>query len=400
MNSVLVYTENYAPGGGNRYMIDTVNSIYGQFNEVVLASNPGGIYANDLKRLKADPKMVQLPIMTHARILKSSQSKSQLLGLVVNALSISLEPLLFVYNVALFIAFIMKIRPVLAVGSNGGYPAGLSTLAMIIAARVCCVPSLLSIVSVPSQRKQVFPGIGKLLDHMVWRCTSIVVVNASEITEKLVLWRGMPREKAHLVYNGLDEHIVPVKKPVEFVDITTIGLLARLDFAKGVEYLVNAYMDVHQKHPGTHLILAGDGDAYNYIVERLNRCGLQNSVSMLGYYDGDVQNLLASFDIYAFPSLHEGFPYSILEAMRSGCAIVATSVGGIPEAIRNNQEGLLVNPGSSEEIANAIMQLIINEPLRKQLGQQARERFLKSFTLREMEIRLEAIVKTCLSCDD
>lgn len=114
----------------------------------------------------------------------------------------------------------------------------------------------------------------------------------------------------------------------------------------------------------------------------------------MGYYEGDTHYLLSSLDIYVLPTLHEGFPYSILEAMRANCAIISTNVGGIPEAIRNRVEGLLVPLSSVEVLELAIEELINDADLRNMLGKNARNRFLDMFAMEKMNQRLQEVLST------
>jgi glycosyltransferase involved in cell wall biosynthesis len=111
-------------------------------------------------------------------------------------------------------------------------------------------------------------------------------------------------------------------------------------------------------------------------------------VQLLGAYQGDVDALLASFDAYVFPSYWEGFPYSILEALRAGCAIVATRVGGIPEAISNGHDGILIEPRSATAIVDAIEYLLANPDARQTLSANARERYERDFSLHGMHQRM------------
>ena len=118
-----------------------------------------------------------------------------------------------------------------------------------------------------------------------------------------------------------------------------------MDVAKGALLLFDAFAHLAKRHPGLRLVLAGHGDASAELARRTEALGLQNQVQLLGHYDGGIDLLLTTFDLYVFPSLLEGFPYSIIESMRAGRTIIATNVGGIPEAIMDGKDGLLIEPG-------------------------------------------------------
>jgi len=118
---------------------------------------------------------------------------------------------------------------------------------------------------------------------------------------------------------------------------------------------------------------------------------LQGRVELLGHYGGDVDALLSRFNLYVFPSLWEGFPYSIVEAMRAGVPIVATRVGGIPEAIMDGKEGLLVEPGSRDAIVDALQRLLDDPDLRRSLGRHARLKYENSLSLDKMHLRVREV---------
>ena len=99
----------------------------------------------------------------------------------------------------------------------------------------------------------------------------------------------------------------------------------------------------------------------------------------MGRYSGDVSEILGAIDIFVLPSEWEGLPYSIIEAMRSGLAIIASRIGGIPEALTNNHSGILIQPNSSEELNNALSLLIADKDLTNRLGLNARIAFLEKF---------------------
>ena len=96
------------------------------------------------------------------------------------------------------------------------------------------------------------------------------------------------------------------------------------------------------------------------------------------------QRVVAEFDVYAFASHHEGFPYAILEAMRAGCPIVTTGVGGVPEAVRDGVDGLVVPPRHPEALAAALRRMLGEPELRAACSRSARARFAAEFSLAAM----------------
>ena len=168
--------------------------------------------------------------------------------------------------------------------------------------------------------------------------------------------------------------------------------MSRIEKPKGVFYLLNAFSILLTKHPQLELVFYGAGSELEALTLRVRQLGIENNVNIAGHFYGDVSSILSNFDVYAFPSLWEGLPYSILEAMRSSCAIVSTNVGGIPEAINDEEDAILVEPGSTEALVLALGRLINNQELRTKISASARMKFMKNFTLDKMAFEASKIL--------
>ncbi len=139
------------------------------------------------------------------------------------------------------------------------------------------------------------------------------------------------------------------------------------------------------------LVIAGRReDAADSLDERIAALGWRQRVHLLGPRD-DVPDLLAASDVFAMPSLNEALPMALLEAMFSGTAIVASSVGGIPEAVRDGQEGVLVPPGDVETLAAALARVLTDAQLRRTLGEAARARARTQYGVDRMVAAHEAL---------
>lgn len=180
-----------------------------------------------------------------------------------------------------------------------------------------------------------------------------------------------------------DKQLVVLANPIEFpqaiplrqnANPVTIVFLGRMGQRKGTFDLIQAFaaLDPEQK-ANSHLILAGDGEeeAARKLVKSLN---LTKHVSLLGWIDSTKRNeILSQADIFVLPSYNEGLPVAMLEAMSWGLAAIVTPVGGIPEVLQHGQNGLLVNPGDIVGLTQALQNLLDNETLRLNLGNQARQ---------------------------
>ncbi len=120
------------------------------------------------------------------------------------------------------------------------------------------------------------------------------------------------------------------------------------------------------------LVLAGNGDL-DMAQQLINELGLENKITISAWLNSaERDNLLAEASAFILPSYNEGLPMSMLEAMAWGLPVIVTPVGGIPEVVHHNQNGLLVQPGNQEQLVEAMQNLIRNENLRISLGTAAR----------------------------
>ncbi len=390
MKRLLVFTENYARGGGNRYMIDLLNGLQADFDEVLLAANADGVFAEDLARSQTPVKVLPATFLTRSLVADRTGGWPRPLQKLLLAALLPAEPLLFAFNILLLRSLLWRVRPAMVLVCNGGYPASHACLAMLVAARMAGLHAAMSIVSTPSPRRRLVGAWDALLDRISWRSAGRVIVNAQAISLALQSLRGMPPGRADVLHNGLED--APPAAPARQAGRLQLGCVARLDRLKGVLDLLEAFASLAACFPQLDLVLAGEGDVSGQMRQRVRELGLQERVRFLGHYSGDITTLLASFDIYAFPSLWEGFPYSILEAMRAGCPIVATRVGGIPEAIRDRSNGLLVAPGEPAALAVAIAELAQDSALRQTLGHNARQEFDRQFSLSRMHASARALL--------
>lgn len=381
--SLLVFTENYARGGGNRYMIDLINAISSDYETISMVSNAEGISQHDVQRLQCKYKQKNVFFLSSHCI---SQVK-YIFPRLVELFRLILEPVIFISNIVIFFITIKQIKPDKIVSCNGGYPAAWSCLAMVVAAKLSCIPVILSIVSMPSLRKPYTRFYEKFIDKLVWKSVDMILVNAKSIARALTDLRDMKVKRVEVVYNGIDDvEFCHSYKNIEGKII--IGCIARMDISKGVLLLLEAFAKLTKIYSNIQMLLIGQGDASVELERRMMELGLQNQIHLMGYYEGDIVNVINNFDIYVFPSLWEGLPYSIIEALRAARVIIATKVGGIPEIIRNEVEGILIEPGSTIEILNAIEKLINNEYLRRKLAKNARIKFEEELTINHMNLRM------------
>jgi L-malate glycosyltransferase len=164
-----------------------------------------------------------------------------------------------------------------------------------------------------------------------------------------------------------------------------VGSVGRLTPVKGVEYLLQAVsLIVHERTiPSLQVVVVGMGPSRAALEELVQRLNISERVRFLGERH-DVPDLLRLFDIFVLPSLHEGIPMALLEALAAGCPVVASAVGGVLEVVREGQDGMLVPSKNPRAIADAIQALYTSQALRTRFRQAGPDRVIMEFGARRM----------------
>jgi glycosyltransferase involved in cell wall biosynthesis len=126
---------------------------------------------------------------------------------------------------------------------------------------------------------------------------------------------------------------------------------------KGHMFLVEAIPQVCERHPGLHVLLVGDGELRGAMEQQVAEAGIAEHVTFLGTR-GDIPELLAASDSFVLPSLWEGLPVALVEAMASGLPVIATTVSGTNEVVVDGESGFLVPPGDPSRLADAMCRLL------------------------------------------
>ena len=168
-------------------------------------------------------------------------------------------------------------------------------------------------------------------------------------------------------------------------------MICRLDPDKGHQFFLEAIKMLYKKYD-IQWVIVGDGpEVYKQqIKEMAQKLGIKDYVEFLGMRR-DVPDLLRAFDCYILPTLREGFPISVLEAMSSGCAVIVSDFPSNLELVVNEKTGLIFPMKNSEELKNKIETLINNEKFRLELGKRARSIALKKFNLKLNVNKIESL---------
>lgn len=168
--------------------------------------------------------------------------------------------------------------------------------------------------------------------------------------------------------------------------------IARLSYEKGVDVLIDAAAELHEKLGDVRFVVVGDGSDRSALTERIRRHGLEGVVRLAGFV-ADVWPAIAAADVVCLPSKSEGMPNVLLEAMSAGKPIVASAVGGIPEAVESGRNGLLVPPNSPHDLAAGIARLVGDAAMARRVGEAARATIEQRFLAKDVVRRYEQLYR-------
>ena len=239
----------------------------------------------------------------------------------------------------------------------------------------------------------------RLADRLLARVSDLVLANSEGVRRFYVERVGIPREKLLVVRNGLDlarfdaEMAAGLSSPAPCAgEGQVIAAVARMEEQKGHAYLLRAFAGLRGSGRSCRLWLAGDGPL-RPSLERLGRdLGVDEAVDFLGYRP-DVPALVAAADLVVLPSLWEGLPNILIEAMAASRAVVATDVDGSPEVVADGRTGLLVPPRDPGRLADAMGRLLDEDSLRRRMGAAGRRRVEREFTLARTIGRMEEVYR-------
>lgn len=216
--------------------------------------------------------------------------------------------------------------------------------------------------------------------------TSLSIVLTEEMKDEL-LSVGYESSKILRLFNGVDSSLFTpapdkqeAKNAIKMGDKKLVIYVGRLDAIKALPTLLSAFQRALQTHPNLRLLLVGQGDERAALESMAEDLGIQSQLSFLGTLR-DVKPYLRAADIFILPSLAEGISNSLLEAMSSGLACIATRVGGSVELLDNGNCGILIDPGNIDQLSAAISTLLSDPQAAARFEEQARRRVLENYDL-------------------
>lgn len=221
---------------------------------------------------------------------------------------------------------------------------------------------------------------GNSFDHIL-SCNYIITVNKKLKDE--ILSRGFEDSaKIEHISNAIRIPTNCVYKPLKYHEIPVLGMIARLEKAKGAEVFIKAIELLRNKNIKYRAQIAGNGPEYENIKKLIQSANLQDIVQMLGWVN-DTQIFYDNIDILCIPSYHESFGLIILEAMLSSKPVLVSAISGPLEIVKNNYDALTFSPGNHLQLAKLIEQLLLNQTMAANLAKNGFET-VKNFDIKNL----------------
>ncbi|MEM3731853.1 MAG: glycosyltransferase family 4 protein [Candidatus Bathyarchaeia archaeon] len=201
-------------------------------------------------------------------------------------------------------------------------------------------------------------------------------------------------EKIFVIPNGVDsDFFKPSSK-----DPNLITWVGRLVPEKGLVYLLYAMREIVRVHPNVKLFVIGGGPLEARLVKLADELSLSGNVRFVGSVGrAEVARFLSRSSIFVFPSLREGLPLSVLEAMACGVPVVGSDIPGINDVIVNGGNGLLAPAKNSEALADAVLTLLNDAELRKKMGQNARNLIIEKYSWDKIIYKIEKVYSEAMA---
>jgi len=225
------------------------------------------------------------------------------------------------------------------------------------------------------------------MSHFVYKMVGV----SEQTTANLHKYEKIPQKKLMTIANGIDgsRFAIDIDRQAKRIAIgipsdgPLIGVISRLEKVKGITYLLQSMPELTNIFPDLTLLIVGDGFEMENLQLESNQLGVNHNVMFIGARY-DIPEILQILDIYILPSLSEGLPIGLLEAMAAGCPVIASNVGGIPGAVEHNKSAILVSPGKPKELGDAIVALWNDQNLRKKIARTSQKYFYERYCSKMM----------------
>ena len=244
-----------------------------------------------------------------------------------------------------------------------------------------------------------------LLERQLARTTTCLVAVSPQVRDDLVSLGVAPREKFVVVRLGIElgdrvdgnraERVETRKMLGIPPDAFTVGWIGRMTGVKRTDDVLHAFRALRERGIDAKLCLVGDGPDRDAIERRAHDLGLMRDTLFLGYQE-DVAPYYAAFDAFVLPSGNEGTPVTTIEALAAGRPVVATRVGGVPDVVRDGEDGFLVDPGDIDLLGDRLATLARDEALRERMGAAGRSRVVPRYAVDRLVDDVDRLYRSLL----
>ena len=269
-----------------------------------------------------------------------------------------------------------------------------------IAGRLAGVPVIISTVhnslkdyEVRSLRRWLYAFLLRLTLPLVHRIICVSEANRRDLIEEC----PAAAAKTHTVYNGMDPSAFPsqpdcqiVRQEFGLTQGPVLVTVARLTEQKGHRYLLQALPHLLETWPQLCCVFVGEGELQDALKRMAIDLGVERACRFVGVRE-DIADILAAADLFVLPSLSEGFPFVLLEALAMGRPVVASRVNGVPELIEDHKTGLLVPPRDPQALARAIRDMLSDQTAASKMGAAGRAVVQERLTVDRMVANTTAI---------
>jgi glycosyltransferase involved in cell wall biosynthesis len=246
----------------------------------------------------------------------------------------------------------------------------------------------------------------RLLERWLAARTTALIAVSPQVRDDLVKLGVAPRERFAVIRLGieLDERVAPEQdgriESRRYLGIPenrfTVGWIGRMTSVKRTDDILVAFKRLCESGVDATLCLVGDGPDRRELERRAHELGVVRDTLFLGYQE-EVAPFYAAFDALVLPSSNEGTPVSAIEALAAGRPVVATRVGGVPDVVRDGEDGFLVDPGATDELAERLERLARDPDLRARMGERGRERVLPRYAVDRLVTDVDQLYRALLA---
>jgi len=246
----------------------------------------------------------------------------------------------------------------------------------------------------------------RLLERWLAAHTTALIAVSPQVRDDLVALGISPRDRFVVIRLGieLDERVAPEQNGRDESrrylgipgDRFTVGWIGRMTAVKRTDDVLIAFKRLRDGGVDAVLCMVGDGPDRPQLEQRAHELGVARDTLFLGYQE-DVAQFYAAFDALVLPSSNEGTPVSVIEALAAERPVVATRVGGVPDVVRDGEDGFLVDAGATDELADRLTRLARDPALRARMGKHGRDRVVPRYAVERLVADVDELYRSLLS---